>query len=515
MLPGKTYKPEDLLKILRKRLWLIVVPWAVVAATTAAVARKLPDVYKSTALIQVTPPQVPDSIVRSASTVRLDERLQAIQQTILSRTRLEGIIQELDLYKKERQTEIMQDVVEKMRDDIHVDPVKGDAFTVQFQGRDPVMVMKVAEKLASLFKEESMNEGERRAQGTTTFVESQVEDAKRKLVDTEDKLKKYRLAHSGELPTQAAANLQAIQSIQLQLQSLTQSLNNDANTKLLLERQIADLEGQADTTTQPVAPDPAAGTASQNLAAAKANLAALQARGVKPDHPDYQRWTRIIRDLTQQADAEAQRVPVGTPGSPLEQARQRRLADLRGQLEQLKLQIESKQADEKKLRANAAIYQQRVDMVPVRDAELIELTRDYDNYTKIYNNMVAAREQSNMAVNLAGRQIGEQFTLIDAARLPQKPSSPNRIMINFFGIIGGLALGLGLVALVEYRDNSFKTDTEVSRVLGLPVLAVVPLMKSDAERRADFRRRLFLNVGLGSAVCLCLAVLTYTFVFVR
>src|SRR5262249_11505283 len=162
-----------------------------------------------------------------------------ISQTILSRTRLEGIIQELNLYPKERQTEIMQDVVENMRDDIHVDPVKGDAFTVQFQGRDPVMVMKVAEKLASLFKEESMNEGERRAQGTTTFVESQVEDAKRRLVDTEDKLKKYRMAHAGELPTQAAANLQAIQSIQMQLQSLTGSINNDANTKLLLERQIA------------------------------------------------------------------------------------------------------------------------------------------------------------------------------------------------------------------------------------------------------------------------------------
>jgi hypothetical protein len=120
-----------------------------------------------------------------------------------------------------------------------------------------------------------------------------------------------------------------------------------------------------------------------------------------------------------------------------------------------------------------------------------------------------------MAVNLAGRQIGEQFTLIDAARLPQRPSSPNRVLINLFGILGGLGFGVGLVGLLEYRDNSFKTDTEISRVLGLPVLAVVPLMKSDEERRADFRRRLFLNLGFGSTVCVCLAVLAYTFVFVR
>jgi capsular polysaccharide biosynthesis protein len=129
--------------------------------------------------------------------------------------------------------------------------------------------------------------------------------------------------------------------------------------------------------------------------------------------------------------------------------------------------------------------------------------------------MLAKREASNMAVNLSNRQIGEQFTLLDSARLPQKPSSPNRLMINGLGMAGGLALGLALVALLEYRDNTFKTDSELARVLGLPVLAVVPLMKSDAERRADFRRQLFLNVGLGSTVFLCLAVLTYTFVFLR
>src|SRR5262245_34045185 len=210
MLPGKTYKPEDVLKILRKRFWVVLLPWAIIAAGTAGVARKLPDLYRSTAMIQVTPPQVPNTIVQQATTVRLQDRLQATQQTILSRTRLERLIQEFGLYQEERKTEIMQDVVEDMRNDIEVLPTKGDTFTVSYKGRNPSTVMKVTERLASYFKEENSKVGTRAAEGTNSFVESQKEEAHRKLLAMEDRLKQYKLAHVGELPEQLAANMQAV-----------------------------------------------------------------------------------------------------------------------------------------------------------------------------------------------------------------------------------------------------------------------------------------------------------------
>ena len=62
MLPGKTYKPEEFLQIFRKRIWLVAVPWAIIAAGTAGFARLLPDEYKSQATIQVVTPRVPDAI---------------------------------------------------------------------------------------------------------------------------------------------------------------------------------------------------------------------------------------------------------------------------------------------------------------------------------------------------------------------------------------------------------------------------------------------------------------------
>src|ERR1041385_5677918 len=189
MLPGKTLTPEDMLGILRRRIWLVLVPLAVVAAATAVVSRMLPDRYKSETLILVVPQRVPESYVKSTVTARIEDRLQSIIQQILSRTRLERIIQDFNLYQEERKTGIMEEVVEGMRKDITVQVVKGDAFRVSYAGRDPRTVMRVTEQ--------------------------------------EKKLEEYRKRFSGQLPTQTDTNLQSIQNTQLQIQALVESLNRD------------------------------------------------------------------------------------------------------------------------------------------------------------------------------------------------------------------------------------------------------------------------------------------------
>src|SRR5262249_50220576 len=121
-------------------------------------------------------------------------------------------------------------------------------------------------------------------------------------------------------------------------------------------------------------------------------------------------------------------------------------------------------------------------------------------------------EESKVTTHLESRQIGERFEILDPARLPERPFSPNRQQINLYGMIAGLGVGLAIVALLEYRDSSFKTDDDVTRVLALPVLAVVPLMQSDVDRPRAGRRRLLIGVSCGGAVAASLAVLVYTFV---
>jgi polysaccharide chain length determinant protein (PEP-CTERM system associated) len=523
MLPGKIYKPEEFLQIFRKRIWVVAVPWALIAAGTAGVARLLPDEYQSRAVIQIVPPRVPDAIMKASTAASLTDRLRATEATILSRTRLENLVKEFNLYPQEQKTQIMEDIVSRMRRDIRTLPQKGDVFMVQYTGRNPVTVMKVTERLASLFLEESLKDGTRRAEGTSSFVEAEVEDKHRQLLEIEEQLTKYQLQNSGELPSQIGTNMAAISGLNGQLQQNSMNLNQDNTRRLFLEREIANLESQSDavpvSTGGATDPSTMKGSAAQKLAAAEANKAAVIARGVKPTHIDYIRAERLVAQYKKEADDEALRTPLGATGGGSAAAglspRQKALAGYREELEALKTNIAAKEDQDKKIRARISEYQARVDRAPLRQAELTELQREYETIKGIHEGLVAKRESAAMSVSLQRRQIGEQFVLLDAAQVPQKPISPNRMTINIFGLVGGLALGLLLVILLEYRDSTFKTDSELGGVLSLPVLAVVPLMLSDGERRTIFRRRLILNLGLGSTVAVCLAVITYSFVFMR
>ncbi len=345
MLPGKVYRPEDLLRLLLRRAWFLILPFAVVSAAATILANRLPDQFRSETLILVVPQRVPESYVKSTVTTKIEDRLLSISQQILSRTRLERTILDFDLYKKARATGLMEDVVESMRKDIAIQVVKGDAFRIGYIGEDARTVMRVTERLASLFIEENLRDREVLAEGTNQFLESQLDDARRRLIEQEQRLEEYRRRYSGQLPSQLESNLQVIQNTQLQIQTVVESLDRDSDRRLLLDRQIADLEAA------PIEPDAPfvtvdgqispGTTAAQQLATSRAVLAGLQQR-LKPEHPDVLRTQRLVRELEQKVLAEVAQL-ASTPASPSPaptlsagaQARQKRLVDLRGELEHL------------------------------------------------------------------------------------------------------------------------------------------------------------------------------------
>ncbi len=505
MLPGKKYQPEDLLRLVRRRVWVIVVPFAALTLATLVVSRFLPNRYRSETLIMVVPQRVPETYVKATVTTRIEDRLHSISQQILSRTRLERIIQDFNLYRAERQKGIMEDVVDRMRRDIVVQVVKGDAFRIGYTSDSPQTAMKVTERLATLFIDENLKDREVLAVGTNEFLEAQLEDARQKLVEQEKKLEEYRRRYTGQLPSQLASNLQALQNTQLQIQAIVDAANRERDRKLMLERLLADSQALV-IESAPVAAAPDANVAlpaEEQLEAARKALAGLETR-LAPDHPDVRRMKRTIGGLEAKVAAERTAGPAVAPApvrtaSPQEAARAARINEMRAELESVARQIAVKEAEERRLRGDAAAMQARIDAVPTRESELAELTRDYETMQKVYRDLLAKQQDSQVAANLERRQIGEQFKVLDVARLPEKPFSPNRLLIAAAGMGGGLAVGFGLVLLLEFRDRSFRSQHDLELVLSLPVVATVPLMRTDAEKRR-MRRGSLIAWGSAAAV---------------
>jgi polysaccharide chain length determinant protein (PEP-CTERM system associated) len=501
VVPGKKYTPEDILDVAKRRAWLIILPFVLIAAGTAVESKLTPNMYRSETVILVVPQRIPESYVRATVTSRIEDRLQSIGQQILSRTRLEGIINDLNLYAAARKSTVMENVVEMMRKDIAIETVKGDAFKVSYVSGDPRAAMEVANRLASLFIEENRRDREVLADGTNQFLESQLEDARRRLAEHEKKVEEYRRLYSGELPTQVQSNLQVIQNTQLQVQAIVESIDRDRDRRLVLERSIAeasaDAKGEASAIGVESSP---ANPAADELETARRSLRSLEGR-LTPEHPDVIRAQRLVRELEAKAAASpsAPAPAAAARVSPGASARQTRLRGLQEELDNLDRQIAYKQSEERRLRGVMTTYQARVEAAPRRESELIELTRDYATLQQVYTNLLTKREDSKVAANLERRQAGEQFRVLDPARMPETPFSPNRVRMNVMGAFAGLVVGLALAGLLEFRDTTLRTDDDVVVSLGLPVLAMIPLMVTSVDQQRQIRLR-WIAVAAAAAV---------------
>jgi len=514
MVPGKKYIPEDYLTLAWNHKWLILVCTAAVAVTTFGVVWNLPDRYRAQALIMIVPQRVPEEFVTSTVTSRINERLQMISQTILSRTRLERLIEEFDLYPRERETLIMEDVVVQMRRDVGVNVARTrrreptTSFTVSYDSTNARTAMLVAQRLASLFVSENLQDRELLADATSQFLEAQLEDARRRLIEHEQKLEIFRRTHAGQLPSQVDSNLQMMNAAQTQLQALVAETGRDRDRLAVLSQALADEAGSAGSSATPAASGEARGggapaTAAEQLEAARAQVRGLELR-LKADHPDLRRAKRIVEELEVKAETEALQRPL-SPASPApgpaatvaERAAASRLGQMKVEATQIEARLDSRKLEQAQLEGQIATYRARLEAAPARESELVELMRDYSTLQDGYASLLRKNEESRISVNLERRQVGEQFRVLDNPQLPQRPISPNRPRLYVMGLLGGLALGLGLTALLEYRDTTLKTDSDVIASLSLTVLAVIPAMIT-REERASAKRRVVLAGVAGS-----------------
>jgi polysaccharide chain length determinant protein (PEP-CTERM system associated) len=488
------YTPDALVSIVRRRLWAIVLPGLIVTAGASWWVHALPDRYRSDVLLLAIPQRLPETFVRSTVPARTDARLQSVVQQILSRTQLESIIRSFDLYVDRRAAATMQDVVDSMRRDIEIQPVKGDAFRLGFTADNPAKAMRVADRLAALFIGQTSSDRSLLADGAEHFLETQLEEARAKLVENEAQVGDYRRRHNGELPAQLEANVQGLHSAEMQLQMQAEALNRDRERQLGLERSLNEAslaEASAAGATSRAATDVVKATAADQLEHARRTLDEMQST-FTAQHPDVVALKQTIAELARRADAERDR-----PSNPAEfdaaaGFRRSRVQALRAELAAVEVQIAQKNADVERLRHDLALYQQRIDAEPAREAELAALTRDYDTVQQAYRGLLTKKQESEIAANLERQQVDAQFKVLDPARLPERPSSPDRARLYSLGSLAGLGAGLLVAVILEWFDRSLRTGGDVSAALSLPVLATIPFVRAPGH---GMRAAVVMSVG--------------------
>jgi polysaccharide chain length determinant protein (PEP-CTERM system associated) len=410
----------------------------------------------------------------------------------------------------------MEDVVARMRLDIEGPNIeRGDAFRVGYVSADPKLAQQVTERLASLYIAANLKERELQAEGTTQFLVAQVEDARQRLVEHEKRLEHFRRQHDGELPTQVEGNLRAMQAAQARMQAIEEALYRDRELRLSLERQIAELDANGNSQILSSARASGSGTTvdptlttAEQLTIARAQLAALELK-YKPGHPDIAAAKRRIRDLELRYSTEEERRPADTPPpiDPANAIRENRRRDLQDQLTSLQTRQARQEAEAERLAADVAVYKGRMAAAPARESDLIELTRDYATLQNTYTTLRGKLEDSKLAGDLERRQVSEQFRILDPPRFPERPYGPNRLGIVALAAMCGLLCGLAFAGALEYFDESFESESDIVRVLQVPVLARVATMRSERELQA--RKRQVFSASIAAVIVLTASVGAY------
>ncbi len=495
---------EDYIQILKRRILWILIPGIISGAATFLHVRTLPNVYVSETVILVEPPKIPTEYVKAASIGTVQSRLSTISQQIMSRTRLEKIILDNNLYTEARKASPMEEVVEAMRKDLTLTVTKTDAFTLSYRSFDPLVAQRVTSQIASLYIEENLKVRSEQTEGVAQFLESQLKETETKLRELEDQMSGFKMRNLGALPEQQTANLAALNRLQLQLQSAADTVNRLEEKKSYTQRMSSELaalakfrtpnssraktsEGTLETATVPVQGE---------LEKKKAERDGLLAR-YTADHPDVRKLDKEIAALEKQAAS----TPSPAPVSPLlpvpvavaedngsESDEILAKAEAQAQLDAIDIQIRQSKQEQDRLRREMGLFQARVDSVPKVEQLQKEISRDYDIMRQHYQTLLAKKNDAQMASSLERRQKGEQFRILDPAGLPERPAEPNRLRLNLMGLAAGLCFGFLLSLFLELRDDSVRSEHELALLTQLPVLVSVPLLSEPYSDEARHDR---------------------------
>jgi succinoglycan biosynthesis transport protein ExoP len=508
---GEGLDIQRYLGIAKRRHLHFLVPfffgWAVVWVASWV----LPPRYQSATLILVEQPSMPKDYVTPNINDDLQQRMQSITQQILSRTNLLSIIDKFHLYSRKHGAPTPDDKVAGMRKDIDIALVRDThnqitAFNVSYTSGDPHLAQQVTGELTNLFINENLEVRQQQSEGTTQFLESQLEAAQRDLAAQEERIRDFKAKHVGEMPGQLTSNLQILQGIQAQLQTEEDTLNSARQQRVYLQTmadQYRATQGSAKTSDGAPTGLPAVDDQLQKLRAQLADLSSHYT----DRHPDVKklkeeiakneaRRSQLLAALKNKASDSGSDESSGNTADPTQVTM---LAPIESQLRSNQLEIANREHSIASLKAKIEDYQGRLNQEPIREQQLADLTRGYDQTKATYDDLLKKKNESKMATSMELLQQGERFRVVDPPSLPQKPAFPDRIKFCAAGLGIGLALGLAVIGAFEMFDDRLHTAKDIKKVLPTEIIGEIPTIETFSDL-STAKRRMWLGWAMAVLV---------------
>ncbi len=505
----RTLDLEDYIDVARRHAVWILGPVFAGLVISIAVAFMLQNVYVSTATLEITPKQVSDSIVKTTLNQELTDRIGQMQQQILSRTSLSAIITDprLDLYKEERASKPLEDVIEAMRlNDIRItmDSVPGDrhvsAFTISFQYRDRTKAHDTVQTLITKFQEANLTTQRNTQNMVGNFVKDELSEARAKLDTLNEALTRFKTENAGKLPEQLNQNMAQMTSLQQRLTTLNDSLNRAQQQRVLYEEHLSSLQSQMalsdslDRETEVAAPvlrqNQKLLELNKRIEDTETQLTMLHHQ-YKDSFPDIRIANQNLDELKRQRDdlQKKQDEELAKPQPPAKKVtnyqRLEAASNLEGQINLTRASmknLETQVSNENKEKAEATkelqLFDARLAATSGLEARYAELTHDIAEARDHFNGLQNTQQQTDQNAELLSRKAGENLDVLDPPSLPVQPSKPNRWMYVGGGTAIAFILGLGLAGLQEAKDTSLKNLKDVRAYTNLPVLSSIPLLEN-------------------------------------
>ncbi len=508
MLGHRSLVPEDYFAIVKRRWWIVLIPLFLLPIVSYTFSYTIPPQYQSQTLVLVEGQKVPEGYVKPVLAEDLDSQLSSMKEQILSRSRLQPILENYNLFSNLGSD--MDDRIELMRKNIEIRPIHSEisgagglpGFFISFKANDPHVAQAVCSEITSMFTNENLKHREASAEGTTEFLQGQLDTAKRSLDEQDAKLAQFEQKYMGRLPGEEGSNSNMLSSLNTQLEAANQDLARKEQDRAYLQTLLA----QATNAPISIGGTPAVSSPAPNpaLDAAQSELQTLQNQEADlllhytSDYPEVIAVRRKIADLRKQMAQQAAAPNSGrSPGSAATFRENPALQQLRAQMRSAEFGIEEKRKEQAQLQASIHSYQDRLQSSPAIEQQYKLITRDHDMAQSFYNDLQGKLHTATMSTDLEKRQEGEHFQVMDAANLPEAPFSPKRAVFAMSGAGFGLALGLLLSALLEYRDTTLRTERDVWAFTKLPTLGVIPVSDTPEIRAQRGFRRFFRILHFG------------------